>query len=64
VKVRVDPVKCEGYGVCAEHLAEVFKLDEWGYAYVEGDGEVPAGREEDARKAINDCPTDAIVEEE
>jgi ferredoxin len=61
MKVRVDATKCEGYGTCAAHLPEVFKLDEWGYASVEGDGEVPAGKEDLARRAIYDCPVNAIT---
>jgi ferredoxin len=62
VNVRVEAAKCEGYGTCAVHLAELFKLDEWGYAYVEGDGAVPAADEDRARRAILDCPVHAIGE--
>ena len=61
MKARVDPVKCEGFGLCKEILPEVFLLDEWGYAYTEGGGEVPPGREDDARQAVLKCPVDAIV---
>lgn len=60
MKVQVDQTKCEGYGTCAEHLAAVFVIDEWGYASVEGDGTVPAGDEDVARRAIADCPVHAI----
>ena len=41
-------------------LPEVFLLDEWGYAYTENQGEVPAGREELAREAVAECPVHAI----
>lgn len=64
MKVRVDATKCDAYGNCADHLPEVFTLDDWGYASAEGDGEVPAGKEEQARLAIKDCPADAITSEE
>lgn len=64
MKVRVDPTKCDAYGNCAGHLAEVFKLDDWGYAFVEGDGEVPDGKEKEARRAVADCPANAITAEE
>jgi ferredoxin len=63
MRARIDSTKCEGYGMCNEHLPEIFKIDEWGYAYVEGDGEVAADREADALKAIADCPTKAISED-
>jgi ferredoxin len=61
IKVHVDTTKCEGYGMCAQDLPEVFKLDEWGYAYVEADGEVPPTKEDLARRAVLDCPMDAIT---
>lgn len=62
MKAHVDATKCEGFGTCAVHAPDVFKLDEWGYAYVEGDGTVPAGQEELVRRAIADCPVHAISE--
>ena len=61
MKVRVDATKCQAYGTCAIQLPQVFKLDEWGYASTEAGGEVPAGCEEAARKAILDCPERAIT---
>lgn len=64
MRVRVDPTKCDAYGNCAGHLAEVFKLDDWGYASVEGDGGVPEGKEELAHLAVADCPARAITAEE
>jgi ferredoxin len=60
MKVQVDATKCEGYGTCAEHLASLFELDEWGYATAAGDGTVPPGDEDLARRAIADCPVHAI----
>ena len=52
---------CEGFGACARHLPEVFALDDWGYAELKGDGEVPAGQEHLARRATDDCPVLAIT---
>lgn len=60
MRVHIDASTCEGYGTCATHLPEVFKLDEWGYAFVEDDGQVPAGSEDLAARAIRDCPVHAI----
>jgi len=62
MRVKVDSAKCDGFGTCAAHAPDVFKLDEWGYAYVEGDASVPAGQEDLARRAIVDCPVHAILE--
>jgi ferredoxin len=61
MKAHVDPVKCEGFGTCRDVLPEVFLLDEWGYAYVEGDGQVPEGKETQAREAVALCPVHAIT---
>lgn len=64
MKVRVDATKCQAYGTCAVDLPEVFKLDEWGYAFTEADGIVPAGLEERTLKAIRGCPERAITSED
>lgn len=63
MKVRVDPIKCQGFGACAEECPEVFALDEWGYAQVNGDGQVPEGQEDKAQRAIAGCPEHAIASE-
>ena len=60
MRVRVDGARCEGYGTCAAMLPELFKLDEWGMATVEGDGVVPPGKEEQARRAVFECPMSAL----
>jgi ferredoxin len=64
VKVRVDATRCEGYAKCNELLPSLFKLDEWRYAYVEGEAEVPVSDEELARQALADCRTCAISADE
>jgi ferredoxin len=61
VILRFDATKCSGYGRCAEHLPSLFELDEWGYAALKGDGVVPDGQEEAARRAVADCPERAIA---
>jgi ferredoxin len=61
MKAHVNPAKCEGFGLCQEVLPEVFLLDEWGYAYVDGNGEVPAGMQTKAREAAAICPVHAIT---
>lgn len=60
MRVRVDADLCEGYGTCVNIAPDLFKLDEWGYAFVEGEGDVPKEREEDARRAVIECPMHAI----
>lgn len=60
MKATVDATKCEAYGTCAETCPSVFRLDEWGYAAVVGDGTVPPGDEAAAEKAAAECPEKAI----
>ena len=60
MKVTLQVSVCDGFGTCARHLPQVFALDEWGYASLVGDGEVPEGLEELARRAAIDCPVHAI----
>ena len=62
MKVQVKQALCEGFGTCAKHAPEVFLLDEWGYASVAADGLVPQGAEDRVRRAIIDCPVNAIIE--
>jgi ferredoxin len=60
VKVRLDSAVCDGFGTCASHAPDLFVLDEWGYAALQGDGVVPAGDEAPAQRAVLDCPVHAI----
>lgn len=55
---QVDRKKCCGYAVCAEMCPEVFKLDDQGFAYVEGP--VPEGIQAEAIEAGEACPEEAV----
>lgn len=63
MRVRIDPAKCQAHGECNAICPEVFKLDDWGYAYAEDDGHVPAGLEQSAANAVKACPENAISAE-
>ncbi|HET6241782.1 MAG TPA: ferredoxin [Arthrobacter sp.] len=63
MKVRVDPAKCNGYALCNRLAPEIFKLDEWGYAFADG-GEVDPDYEDRVREAVKVCPQNAILIEE
>jgi ferredoxin len=56
VTVAVDRVRCTGHGICAQVLAGVVTLDEWGYPIVR------PGRVDDAdgRAAVALCPAAAL----
>ena len=63
MKVIIDRKHCVGHGMCNMYSPDVFKLDEDGYAYVEG-GEVPAELQDSARLGASACPERAIRIEE
>ncbi len=53
----VDRDACMGSGNCAFWAPGLFDLDDEDVAVVSGD---PAGRQEEVRRAIINCPTSAI----
>ncbi len=58
-RVRVDPIACDGHGLCAELLPERISLDDWGYPIVDP---TPVAGElrSHARRAVAACPTLAL----
>jgi ferredoxin len=63
VRVRVNPIMCEAHGLCAELLPELIRLDDWGYPIVD-DSEVPRELLGLAERAVDACPTLALLLEE
>src|SRR3984957_12484239 len=62
LRIRLDRTICDGFGVCAQHAPEYFSLDDWGYASLEGNGEVADGDRDAVKRALLDCPVHAITE--
>ena len=60
LRLKVNPIACEGHGLCAELLPEMIELDDWGYPIVTRDA-VPRGLEGHARRAVRACPTLALL---
>jgi len=63
VTLRVNPIACTGHGMCAELLPEVVELDRWGYPVLVSPT-VPRSLREHARRAVQACPTLALLIEE
>jgi ferredoxin len=59
-RLRVNPIRCTGHGLCAELLPEQIDLDEWGYPLL-SDAPVPGELRQLARRAVNDCPVLALI---
>jgi ferredoxin len=60
MKVFLDPIKCSGYGACADICPSLFAIDEFGFAQLLSDGVVAAGDEDSARNAAVSCAENAI----
>jgi ferredoxin len=59
-RLRVNPIDCDGRGVCAELLPELISLDEWGYPVV-ADKPVPPELVSLSKRAVAACPRLALV---
>ena len=57
--LRVNPIACDGRGICAELFPERIRLDDWGYPILDP-GPIPAALEAHARRAVAACPTLAL----
>ena len=59
-RLRLDPIKCTGEGLCAALFPEAVRLDDWGYPII--DGRVLMGDElAHARRAVAACPVLALT---
>lgn len=59
-RLRVNPIMCEAHGLCAELLPELIRLDDWGYPIIDAP-DVPGELEPLARRAVDACPTLALI---
>ena len=58
-RLRVNPIACDGRGLCAEVLPEMITLDDWGFPVI-GDADVPSGLLDEAAEAVRLCPRLAL----
>jgi len=59
LRLRVDPIACDGRGLCAELLPGLIALDDWGFPMVCGQ-EVPDALRGEASAAVKACPRLAL----
>lgn len=62
MRIKLDRTICDGFGRCAADAPETFALDEWGYVSLAYRGDVPPEYEDGVRRAICNCPANAIIE--
>jgi ferredoxin len=58
LRLELDPIACDGHGLCADLLPELIELDEWGYPMI--DDRVPPELAGHARRAVGACPALAL----
>jgi len=58
--LRVNPITCEGHGLCAELFPERVTLDDWGYPMIDSEP-IPSRLEPLAKRAVSACPTLALL---
>jgi ferredoxin len=58
-RLRVDPIACDGRGLCAEVLPELITLDDWGFPVI-ADRDMPPGLWRAAQEAVRLCPKLAL----
>lgn len=61
MRVTVDAERCQGHQMCSIAAPEVFGSDDYGYAVVLIEGELPEDLEPKARRAEANCPEQAIT---
>jgi ferredoxin len=61
LRLEVDQEKCQGHNRCYSLAPELFDVDDYGIASALGDGTVPPGLEDKARRAVANCPEYAIT---
>jgi len=59
LKLRVNPIACDGRGLCAELFPERIRLDDWGYPMIDG-RPVPDELLSHALRAVASCPKLAL----
>lgn len=60
INLYINPIACDGHGICAELLPELVELDDWGFPIIKS-REVKAPLLDHARRAERLCPTLAVI---
>ena len=59
MRLRVDPVACDGVGICAHLAPDLVRLDPWGYPIVP-EGDLTTRETRQGRRAASGCPRRAL----
>lgn len=61
-RLRLDPIACDGVGLCAHLAPDLVRIDSWGYPILP-DGLHGDRQERQARSAVKGCPHRALFVE-
>lgn len=59
LRLVVDPIRCDGHGLCAELIPERIGLDDWGYPIID-DRDAGGSLLVHAQRAVAACPRNAL----
>lgn len=60
LRLRVDWILCDGYGLCGDLLPDLIDLDDWRYPVIPREPINP-GRRHDVQRAVDCCPMKALM---
>lgn len=60
VTLRVDPIRCDGVGICAHLAPDLITIDRWGFPIFPRRALTPEETEQ-ARRAVRGCPMQALI---
>ena len=64
IRIRLDPTRCAGHGICALIAADRISLDAWGFAVVDATPIGGRALRRRARRVVAACPAGALSVEE
>jgi ferredoxin len=59
-RLQVNPIACDGSGLCFELIPELVTPDDWGYPIVEP-RPIPEELRTEVRRAVSACPKLALL---
>jgi ferredoxin len=59
-RLRVDWIRCDGYGLCGDLLPELIDLDDWRYPILDP-SPVDRSLMSAAQRAVDCCPMKALI---
>ncbi|HEV7206777.1 MAG TPA: ferredoxin [Jatrophihabitans sp.] len=62
-RLRLDPIACDGVGICAHLAPDIVRIDRWGYPIVTS-GPLDERSARQARAAVRACPHKALFLDE